>query len=85
MAATSQLGLGLELDVIASVVVGGTPLTGGLGSIMSTMLGVLIITLLSSGMNMGGVDPYFQNIIKGIVLVTAVFITIDRKKIGIIK
>jgi ribose transport system permease protein len=34
---------------------------------------------------MGGVDPYFQNIIKGIVLVTAVFITIDRKKIGIIK
>ncbi len=85
MAATSQLGLGLELDVIASVVVGGTPLTGGLGSITSTMLGVLIITLLSSGMNMGGVDPYFQNIIKGVVLVTAVFITIDRKKIGIIK
>ncbi len=85
MAATSQLGLGLELDVIASVVVGGTPLTGGLGSIPSTMLGVLIITLLSSGMNMGGVDPYLQNIIKGAVLVTAVFITIDRKKIGIIK
>ena len=85
MAATSQLGLGLELDVIAAVVVGGTPLTGGLGSITSTMLGVLIITLLSSGMNMGGVDPYFQNIIKGFVLVTAVFITIDRKKIGIIK
>jgi ribose transport system permease protein len=85
MAATSQLGLGLELDVIASVVVGGTPLTGGLGSIVSTMLGVLIITLLSSGMNMGGVDPYLQNIIKGVVLVTAVFITIDRKKIGIIK
>lgn len=85
MAATSQLGLGLELDVIAAVVVGGTPLTGGLGSITNTMLGVLIITLLSSGMNMGGVDPYFQNIIKGVVLVTAVFITIDRKKIGIIK
>lgn len=57
MAATSQLGLGLELDVIAAVVVGGTPLTGGLGSILNTMLGVLINTLLSSGMNMGGVDP----------------------------
>ncbi len=85
MAATSQLGLGLELDVIASVVVGGTPLTGGLGSIINTMLGVLIITLLSSGMNMGGVDPYLQNIIKGVVLIAAVFITIDRKKIGIIK
>jgi ribose transport system permease protein len=85
MAATSQLGLGLELDVIAAVVVGGTPLTGGLGSITNTFLGVLIITLLSNGMNMAGVDPYLQNIIKGVVLVTAVFINIDRKKIGIIK
>ncbi len=85
MAATSQLGLGLELDVIASVVVGGTPLTGGLGSITNTFLGVLIVTLLSNGMNMAGVDPYLQNIIKGAVLITAVFINIDRKKIGIIK
>jgi len=85
MAATSQLGLGLELDVIASVVVGGTPLTGGYGSIISTILGVLIITLLSNGMNMNGVDPYLQNIIKGVVLIAAVFINIDRKKIGIIK
>jgi ribose transport system permease protein len=85
MAATSQLGLGLELDVIAAVVVGGTPLTGGLGSIVGTLLGVLIITLLSSGMNMAGVDPYLQNIIKGVVLIIAVFINIDRKKIGIIK
>jgi ribose transport system permease protein len=49
------------------------------------MLGVLIITLLSNGMNMAGVDPYLQNIVKGTVLVCAVFVTIDRKKIGIIK
>jgi ribose transport system permease protein len=85
MAATAQLGEGLELDVIAAVVVGGTPLTGGVGSIFGTMLGVLIITLLSNGMNMIGVDPYLQNIVKGTVLVGAVFVTIDRKKIGIIK
>jgi ribose transport system permease protein len=85
MAATAQLGEGLELDVIAAVVVGGTPLTGGVGSIFGTMLGVLIITLLSNGMNMIGVDPYLQNIVKGIVLIAAVFLTIDRKKIGIIK
>ena len=57
MAATSQLGLGLELDVIASVVVGGTPLTGGRGSIANTFLGVLIVTLLSNGMNMAGGRP----------------------------
>jgi ribose transport system permease protein len=85
MAATAQLGEGLELDVIAAVVVGGTPLTGGVGSIFGTVIGVLIITLLSNGMNMAGVDPYLQNIIKGSVLICAVFATIDRQKIGIIK
>ena len=85
MAATAQLGLGLELDVIASVVVGGTPLTGGIGSIQGTILGVLIITVLSNGMNMMSVDPYLQSIVKGCVLVAAVFVTIDRSKIGIIK
>jgi ribose transport system permease protein len=85
MAATAQLGEGLELDVIAAVVVGGTPLTGGVGSIQGTILGALIITTLSNGMNSIGLDPYFQNIVKGLVLVLSVFVTIDRKKIGIIK
>jgi ribose transport system permease protein len=85
MAATAQLGEGLELDVIAAVVVGGTPLTGGIGSIRGTILGALIITILSNGMNIVGLDPYFQNIVKGLVLVMSVFVTIDRRKIGIIK
>ncbi|MEX2182975.1 MAG: ABC transporter permease [Chloroflexota bacterium] len=84
-AATSQLGQGLELDVIAAVVVGGTPLTGGVGSVQGTILGAFIITILASGMNMIGVDPYLQSIVKGLVLVVAVFVTIDRKKIGIMK
>jgi ribose/xylose/arabinose/galactoside ABC-type transport system permease subunit len=85
MAATAQLAEGLELDVIAAVVVGGTPLTGGIGRIRGTILGVLIIAILSNGMNMTGVDPYLQNIIKGLVLIAAVFLTIDRSKISIIK
>ncbi len=85
MAATAQLGIGFELDVIASVVLGGTPLTGGFGSIQGTILGAFIISILSNGMNMLGVDAYFQQIIKGIVMIFAVFITIDRKKIGLIK
>jgi ribose transport system permease protein len=85
MAATAQLGIGLELDTIAAVVVGGTPLSGGIGSIQGTILGTLIITILSNGMNMLSVDPYLQSIIKGIVLIAAVFTTIDRSKIGIIK
>lgn len=85
MAATSQTGEGLELDAIAAVVVGGTPLTGGLGSIERTVLGSLIMVILANGMNMIGVDPYLQNIVRGFVLVAAVFVTIDRRKIGIIK
>lgn len=85
MAATAQLAQGLELDVIAAVVVGGTPLTGGVGRIRGTVLGVLIIAILSNGMNMTGVDPYLQNIVKGLVLIAAVFLTIDRSKILIIK
>lgn len=85
MAATAQLAQGLELDVIAAVVVGGTPLTGGVGRIRGTVLGVLIIAILSNGMNMTGVDPYLQNILKGLVLIAAVFLTIDRSKILIIK
>jgi ribose transport system permease protein len=85
MAATAQLGEGLELDAIAAVVVGGKTLTGCVGSIQGTILGELIITILSNGMNIIGLDPYFQNIVKGLVLVLSVFFTIDRKKIGIIK
>ena len=71
--------------IIAAVVVGGTPLTGGIGRIRGTVLGVLIIAILSNGMNMTGVDPYLQNILKGLVLIIAVFLTIDRSKILIIK
>ena len=85
MAATAQLGLGLELNVIAAVVVGGTPLTGGVGSIRGTILGTLIISVLSNGMNMASVDPYLQEVIQGLILIAAVFLTIDRGKIGIIK
>lgn len=84
-AATAQLGSGLELDVIAAVVVGGTPLTGGVGSVQGTILGTFIIVVLADGMNMIGVDPYLQSIVKGVVLIAAVFVTIDRAKIAIMK
>lgn len=85
LAATSTMGDGMEMDVIAAVIVGGTPLTGGIGSVQGTIIGALIITILSNGLNMLGISPYIQYIIKGLVLVGAVFMTIDRSKIGIIK
>lgn len=84
-AATPTLGEGMELDVIAAVVVGGTPMSGGIGSILGTLLGTFIISVLSNGMNIMGLSPEIQQIAKGIVLILAVFATIDRKKIGVIK
>lgn len=80
LAATATLGEGFELDVIAAVVVGGTPLSGGVGGIGGTILGAFIIQILSNGMNMMGLSPYLQSIVKGCVLVLAVFISIDRTK-----
>jgi len=82
---TPLIAEGLELDVIASVVLGGTPLTGGIGSVQGTIIGALIMITLGNGLNLIGVSSYIQMIIKGIVLVLAVAITIDRDKIGIIK
>jgi len=78
-------GTGFELDVIASVVLGGTTLTGGVGGVLGTIMGALTMTALSSGLNIIGVSPYGQYVVKGLVLMAAVFISIDRNKIGIIK
>jgi len=78
-------GTGLELQVIAAVVIGGTPLTGGVGRLWGTAIGAVTIGVLSNGLNILGVEAYWQQIITGAVLVIAVFLTIDRRKIGIIK
>lgn len=79
LAATATLGIGFELSVIAAVVVGGTALSGGVGGIKGTILGALIIQVLSNGMNMIGFDAYYQNVVTGVVLIMAVFISVDRK------
>lgn len=78
-------GIGLELQVIAAVVIGGTPLTGGIGRVWGTAIGAITIGVLSNGLNILGVEAYWQEIVTGLVLVVAVFLTIDRNKIGIIK
>ncbi len=84
-AGTPLIGDGMETDVIAAVVLGGTPLTGGIGSVFGTVVGALTMIILGNGLNIMGVSSYMQMIIKGIVLMLAVAISIDRKKIGIIK
>lgn len=75
----------LLLPSIAAVVVGGTAITGGVGSIWRTLVGALIISVVRIGMTFLGVNIFAQNIVFGAVLIGAVAITIDRTKIPIVK
>ncbi|MBJ3774675.1 ABC transporter permease [Acuticoccus mangrovi] len=74
-------GLGIELDTIAAVVIGGASLVGGVGSIAGTLIGVLIIGVLRNGLNLVGVSPFFQMVVIGAVIALAVaFDTMSRNK-----
>lgn len=85
MILTSQLasaqpdaGTGYEMDAIAAVVLGGTSLAGGKGKMFGTLVGALIIGVLNNGMNLLGISSFYQQIVKGIVILTAVLL--DRKQ-----
>lgn len=71
-------GQSYEMDAIASVVLGGTSLSGGRGRIFGTLVGALIIGTLNNGLNLLGVSSFYQQIVKGIVIVIAVLL--DRKR-----
>jgi ribose/xylose/arabinose/galactoside ABC-type transport system permease subunit len=71
---TPIAGQGYELDAIAAVVVGGTSLFGGRGSVAGTFFGTLIIGVLANILNLTGVDPFVQQLFKGALIVVAVFI-----------
>ena len=71
---TPIAGQGYELDAIAAVVVGGTSLFGGKGSVVGTFVGTLIIGVLANILNLTGVDPFVQQLFKGALIVVAVFI-----------
>lgn len=75
--ASATAGAGYELDAIAAVVLGGTSLSGGEGSVAGTIIGALIIGVLNNGLNLLNVSPYYQAIVKGIVILLAVLI--DKK------
>ncbi len=72
------IGKNYETNAILSVVVGGTTLKGGKGSVLRTVLGVLLITLMSNCMNLLGVSAYLQIVLKGAILVLAIWL--DNRK-----
>jgi len=75
-------GMGYELDAIAAVVLGGTSLVGGVGFIVGSLFGALFMGVLSNGLTLLNVDYYWQLIIKGLVIVFAIYIDRVRRKKG---
>lgn len=78
-AALPQAGVAYELDAIAAVVIGGTSLNGGRGSLIGTLFGALIIGTINNGLDLLGVSSYYQQVVKGAIIVCAVMIDRSRK------
>lgn len=76
------VGMGYETDAIAAAVIGGTSMTGGIGTIPGTLVGILIIGTLNNGLNLLDVSSYYQQIIKGLIILGAVCFDIMSKKIS---
>jgi ribose transport system permease protein len=81
--ADPNAGVGMELSAIAAVVIGGTSLMGGRGSVVNSFLGVLIITVLQTGLAQIGASEPAKRIITGVVIVLAVIIDVYRHRFGL--
>lgn len=79
-AALPQAGVAYELDAIAAVVIGGTSLAGGVGTLTGTLFGALIIGTINNGLDLMGVSSYYQQIVKGAIIVGAVLLDVSRRK-----
>jgi len=80
--AAPNAGIGLELSAIAAVVVGGTSLSGGKGSVVNTLLGVLIIAVLQTGLAQIGASEPTKRVITGLVIIAAVVLDVYRNREG---
>jgi ribose transport system permease protein len=75
---TSTLGVNYERDASAAVIIGGTAMAGGSGTIWGTVVGAIILGVINNMLNMVGVSPYLQGTVKGLVIIGAVLI--QRRK-----
>jgi ribose transport system permease protein len=80
--AETTAGTGYELDVIAAVVIGGTSLNGGRGSVWGTLVGALLIAVINQGMVLLGIGVYYQGLVKGLILLGAVLLDRLRDEQG---
>ncbi len=78
--AQPALGQGYELDAIAAVVIGGTSLSGGRGTILGTIIGALIMSVLTNGLRILSVAQEWQTVVTGVIIILAVYADILRRK-----
>ncbi len=81
--ATTTAGVGFELDAIASAYVGGVSASGGVGKVTGTIIGAIVMSSLSNGMNLLGVGISYQYIVRGLVLVAAVLFDVQSRRVKI--
>jgi ribose transport system permease protein len=83
MSGQPTAGQGYELQAIAAVVIGGGSLRGGEGTVLGTLIGAFIMGLLSDGSDLLGINPYWQQVIIGAVIILAVWLDEVRKRRGV--
>lgn len=82
---SASTSVGYQFAAITATVVGGTAMTGGVGGATSALVGSFVVIVLQNGMIQMGINPYVQGAVQGLVLITAVALTLDRKKLSAIK
>ena len=76
---------GRLFTTITAVVVGGTALSGGVGSVVNSVIGVFIVVVLANGMVLMGIEPYVQQGVQGLLIIAAVSLALDRSRLAVVK